>query len=427
MLRHLRSAVIAVSKRAPWFRRAVRKGLRATRSTAYQVAHRSPVRERTIVFESFMGRSYSGSPRAIYERALKDGRFADWSFVWAFLEPAVETSFFPELRDPRTNVVMYRDRAYHEASATAQWMITNSIMPDYIFPREGQGQIQTWHGTAFKRLGADIIDDTATATNDKNDIVSRYRRASEQATYILSSSPFTSRTFTSAFAMSDDEASRKLVHTGNPRNDDLVNVSSEAIAAVREKFSIPEGKKVVLYAPTWRDDQHSSAVGYTYRLDVDFHSLRERLGDEYIVLFRVHYLVSSRVDLTPFDGFVIDVSLHDEVNDLYLAADLLVTDYSSVFFDYALLDRPVIFHMYDLDHYRDRLRGLYLELDELPGPVCQSEAELADLILGVDARQEAEAAKRARFRAEFTTFDDGQATARVLDVLLGDHPASTTG
>lgn len=427
MIRHLRSAIIATSKRAPWFRRTVRTGLRTTRATAYQVAHRTPVRKQTIVFESFMGRSYSGSPRAIYERALQDERFADWSFVWSFLEPAVETSFFPSLRDPRTTIVTYRDRAYHEATATAQWMITNSIMPDYISPREGQGQIQTWHGTAFKRLGADIIDETATATNDKADIVSRYRRAAEQATYILSSSPFTTRTFASAFVLSDDEASRKIIHTGNPRNDDLVDVPDDVVSAMREQFSIPAGKKVVLYAPTWRDDQHSSTVGYTYRLDIDFHALRERLGDDYVILFRAHYLVSSRVDLTPFEGFVIDVSLHDEVNDLYLAADLLVTDYSSVFFDYALLDRPVIFHMYDLDHYRDRLRGLYLELDELPGPVCRSESDLANLILGVEARQEAESAQRAQFRDSFTTFDDGQATARILDILLGEDPAAETG
>jgi len=412
----VKSTIIAVSKRTPWLRRFIRETVRVFEGIRYRIAHHRPVQTRTVLFEAFSGRNFAGSPRAIYEQMLSDERFSGWRFVWAFTDPRKATR--SQFTDTHTQLVTYGSREYYEASSTAQWWITNSIMASHLKPRRGQQQIQTWHGTAFKRLGADVIDETKTATNSKSEIVSRYRRAGEQATYILSSSPFTSQTFTTAFVLTPSNSVRKILPTGNPRNDILVDPPASSREALCKKLSIPESKKVILYAPTWRDDQHASRVGYTYQLGLDFQRLRDVIGEDYVVLFRAHYLVSSHLDLSPFKGFVYDVSSYDEVNELYLASDILVTDYSSVFFDYVLLDRPIIFHMYDLDHYRERLRGLYLDLTELPGPACQTQDELAQLIITAQERQADEARKRAEFCKAFATFDDGQATARVLDLVI---------
>mgnify|MGYP000910123033 CR=1 FL=1 len=106
-------------------------------------------------------------------------------------------------------------------------------------------------------------------------------------------------------------------------------------------------KKVILYAPTWRENQHLPGEGYQFQLPVDFKRWREVLGDEYVILFRAHYFISNSFDFVAFSGFVYDVSQMDDINPLYLAADVLITDYSSVFFDYANLRRPILFFMYD--------------------------------------------------------------------------------
>ena len=133
---------------------------------------------------------------------------------------------------------------------------------------------------------------------------------------------------------------------------------------------------MVLYAPTFRDTEHSGSVGYTFRAELDFDLLRERLGDDTVVLFRPHYLVANSFDFARYEGFVFDVSAVLDINDLYIASDVLVTDYSSVFFDYVNLDRPIVFYMYDLEQYASELRGFYLDLDELPGPIVRTAEDL---------------------------------------------------
>ena len=124
---------------------------------------------------------------------------------------------------------------------------------------------------------------------------------------------------------------------GYPRNDFLINHTQEDIRMIKEKLEIPEDKKVILYAPTWRDNQHEAGTGFTYDLNVNFDALRQELGDEYVILFRVHYLVASKFSFDDYEGFIYNVSNYDDINHLYLIADLLITDYSSVFFDFAYI------------------------------------------------------------------------------------------
>ena len=187
---------------------------------------------------------------------------------------------------------------------------------------------------------------------------------------------------------------------------------------------MPEGKRVVLYAPTFRDTEHSGSVGYTFRAELDFDLLRERLGDDTVVLFRPHYLVANSFDFARYEGFVIDASAILDINDLYVVSDALVTDYSSVFFDYVNLDRPIIFYMYDLEQYASELRGFYLDLDELPGPIVRT-AE--DLVVSLSAESLADTSwQEARMRAKrrFAYDDDGRAAQRVIDLVLAPDRSS---
>ena len=210
-----------------------------------------------------------------------------------------------------------------------------------------------------------------------------------------------------------------IIEEGYPRNDRLVTADVLEKARAKDRvgmFGI--GKKVILYAPTWRDNQYTSGVGYTYKPEIDFDLLREELGDEYVILFRAHYLVAHNFDFDRYEGFIYDVSDYDDINDLFLASDILVTDYSSVFFDYANLDRPMVFYMYDLDQYKDEIRGFYTDLYELPGPIVTTEKSLIGAIKGLPEDFKPDV-KYNNFKAKYVPKDDGEATKRTLRKIFG--------
>ena len=251
--------------------------------------------------------------------------------------------------------------------------------------------------------------------NSIREIRSKYRTDAKKFTYLISPSPFCTKVFSTAWNLINTHQTHKIIEEGYPRNDRLINATDEERAEIR-KFLGVEGKKVILYAPTWRDNQHTSGEGYTYRTEVDFDKLQRELGDEYVILFRAHYLVANSFDFDRYQGFIRDVSTYSDINDLYIAADILITDYSSVFFDFANLRKPEIFYMYDLEEYANELRGFYISLDELPGPIVRDEDALIKEIKAADDWQPDE--KYEAFRARFNPKDDGQASKRTLARII---------
>ena len=257
--------------------------------------------------------------------------------------------------------------------------------------------------------------------NSLKEVREKYDLDAAKFRYILSPSDFTTEKFTSAWNLKKAGKEHAIIQEGYPRNDYLLNHTPEDVRKVKETLRItPEdigGKKIILYAPTWRDNQHDSADGYSYQLGMDFARLRQALGEECIILFRAHYLVANQFDFAAYEGFVWDASQYPDINELYVVSDLLITDYSSVFFDYANLKRPILFYMYDLAAYRDDIRGFYLDLSELPGPIVETEEALIQAIpqaLEGDAYDE----KYQRFHARFNALDDGHASERVVKRLL---------
>ena len=311
--------------------------------------------DRLVYFRTFSGRGYSDSPKAMYEYMLTAPEYKDFRFVWCFKEPE-KYSFL--LKNPRTSIVKFRTRADNKALRKAKYWITNYRMLNHQYPRKGQIYLQCWHGTPLKRLGYDILE-SDNAMNSLKEIREKYRTDAEKFAYILSPSPFATDKFATAWNLNATGQRHKLIEEGYPRNDRLITYRPEERDEIRKTLGV-EGKKVILYAPTWRDNQHTSGQGYTYKTEVDFDRLQRELGDEFVILFRAHYLVANSFDFKRYEGFVHDVSDYPDINDLYIAADLLVTDYSSVFFDYSNLKRPVIFYMYDLEHYANGMRGFYL-------------------------------------------------------------------
>lgn len=323
------------------------------------------INSQKVVFEAYMGKKYACSPKALYLAMCQDPYYKDWELIWAFRE----TENYLEMeKEPHTSVVRYRSREYYQAYATAKYWVTNSRLPRELQPVEGQEYIQCWHGTPLKRLGYDL-EQYAEKNGSLKEVQENYLEEAKRVTHMPSPSAFYTEKMVSAFHLREEGKEQVLLELGYPRNDELMDVTEEECRRIRKKLGIPEEKRVILYAPTWRENQHTPGAGYQFQLPVDFRRWKEVLGDEYVVLFRAHYFITNSFDLNAFKGFVYDVSGMDDINQLYLAADVLITDYSSVFFDYANLERPILFYMYDYEQYKNEMRDFYFDIHMLPGPV----------------------------------------------------------
>ena len=378
---------------------------------------RLPLDQKSVLFESFMGRTYSDSSRAIFERMRADARFDGYTFYWAFKDPGrAQTqlaALHPELRG--VTFVTYGSKEFDRAAAVSGYWVTNSRMPEYLQPRQGQVYLQCWHGTPIKRLARDIQIETANVMNSSRELAERYRFDASRYTYMVSPSPYATEKFTSAFSLDLLGKQDAILEVGYPRNDRLADPDAAEVAAIKDRLGIPQDKKVMLWAPTWRDDQHETGKGYTLSLEMDFDALRERLGDEWVILFRAHYFIVSQFDFSQQEGFVWNVGGVDDVNDLYLVADALVTDYSSVMFDYANLRRPMVFYMYDLVQYRERLRGFYFDFSELPGPIVHTIDDFISAVENMPSYWDQYQEQYRAFNEKFTPLDDGHASDRVIE------------
>lgn len=278
--------------------------------------------------------------------------------------------------------------------------------------REDTVLLETWHGTPLKRLAFDLNDVVGGVSNYKD----KFYRQKENWDYLLSDNPFSTEKFQSCFMYPKE----KILEYGYPANDPLYAPDREERARkIKEKLGIPADKKVIMYAPTWRDDNYYEIGQFKFDLDLDVNRLEKEFGDEYVLLLRLHYLVVEALDMSKYGEFAVNGSAYDDVTDLYLITDILITDYSSVFFDFANLKRPVLYYTYDLERYRDVLHGFYLSMeDDLPGPMLLTNDEVVDAIKNIDQVQEKYKDRYEEFYNRFCCIDDGHATERVVNKIF---------
>ena len=382
-----------ISQGGQGLKRGARKAVRgAGRRGLYEAYRRLPLDQGLAVYAAYWYRGYACNPAAIYEKARE-------------LAPAVRGVWVVETRaqaaalPPGVPYVIANTPAYLRAMATAKYLVNNVNFPHTMTKRPGSVHVQTQHGTPLKLLGLDLRD-RPEAGGDMD-----FERMLEHVArwdYLVSPNPHSSKAFGSAYP-----GRYQVLETGYPRNDRLANASPAESAAIRERLGIPAGSTAVLYAPTHRE-QHA---GYVPALDLA--ALAAALGPDFTLLVRTHYFYADpERDLGA--GTVLDVSGHPSVEELYLAADILVTDYSSAMFDYAVLDRPIVVFAPDWADYQ-RIRGVYFDLRaEPPGLFTTTQGELEQAL--VDGRATGPEPERARaaFRARFCPWDDGGAAERVV-------------
>ena len=359
---------------------------------------------------SFHGRSFSDNPRALYQEMKQQDRFSDFSYVWVVRDAS--------MRIEGAKTVKFGSLAFFYYLVKSRYWIFNCKTYPFMIRKKDQVYLQTWHGTPLKRLAHDIqiSSDAKFYRSGLNaqEMQSTYDDDVKKYTYMIAPNSFCTRVFQSAFGIEKE----RLIETGYPRNDILINADEQKKQEIRARLGIPEGKKVLLYAPTWRDNSFVAA-GYTFELQADFRKWKEMLADEYVLLFKPHYLIINKFsDTEELNGFLYNVDASSEISDLYLIADVLVTDYSSVFFDYAILGRPIYFYMYDLDSYREELRGFYIDIySDLPGDIYEDEETmLKDIHEGNFDRE-----RLSQFNARFNEHEDGHASQRVIDIVFGEE------
>jgi CDP-glycerol glycerophosphotransferase len=351
-----------------------------------------------IVYNSFNGR-YSDSPRAVHEAVLARGGGAD--AVW--LEDPAFARDFP---DGTARVPIYTDEAV-AALESADLVVSNSHLEMDWVKRPGATYVQTWHGTPLKRIHADVRWGPEGLLEHLSLDVDRWD-------VLLSPNRYSTTTLRGAFRWPGE-----ILESGYPRNDVLVSsTASDVREHVRRDLGIEDGRTAVLYTPTWRDDAFWAGGTDTEPLDLDVDRFVEELGDDHVLLLRLHYKLTGR--LRPRDHPAVrDVSHQPDVADLYLAADAMVTDYSSTMFDFAVTGKPLLFYTYDLERYRDELRGFYFDLSaDPPGPLVTTTDELVGQLRDLDGLRSRYAAAYARFTERFCHLDDGRATERFLNRFL---------
>jgi len=419
MNRNIKTVLVSIAKKNVFLRELMYSTKLKIDTKKYMKFYkRNEVDEKLCVFESFNGRKYCDSPKAIYLEMLNDKKYKDYKFVWAFSHP--EEFTFLEDND-RTKVVKYHSAEYMDVYSKAKYWFTPSRLPDYIIPKENQVYIQFWHGTPLKRLGFDIKTKGKNALNTIKEWTTKYEYDAKRYTYMVSPSKFTTEKYISAFNLKEINKDKCILETGYPRNDALFKYDKKYVNKLKKELNLPKDKKIILYAPTWRDDQHSASLGYTYELGINFDNFMEKFSKDYIILFRTHYLIANSIDLSNYEGFIYDVSSYSDINDLYILSDLLITDYSSVFFDYANLGKPMLFYMYDLSDYKNNMRDFYIDLDELPGPIVENEEDLYSEISNLDKYNKKYDKKYKKFNDKFNYLDDENSSKRVLDIIIKDN------
>ncbi len=410
----IRIAMVNILKKNKGLRKVTRDLDRKLKSSQYmKFYNKYSVDEKIIIFEAFGGRNYTCSPKAIYEKMITMEEFKDYKMVWAFIEPLKhEVAPFANLE-----VIVSKSDDYYKYFAMAKYWIVNSIVPEGIVKKDEQIYVQCWHGTPLKKLRYDIAVN-GSSLNSVEEIRKRNDVDAKRFDYFISPSKYCTEKFTSAFNLKKLGKEDIIIEKGYPRNDFLFNKSEEDILNIKKKLGLPKDKKVLFYLPTFRDNQHTSGVGYTYNIAIDFDRLYQKFKDELVILFSPHYYVANSIDLSKYQGFVFNVAKYDEINELYLVSDIIMTDYSSVFFDYANLKRPILFYMYDYNDYKDNLRDFYISLDELPGPIAHTQDELEDNLQNIDQLFEQYQDKYKNFNNKFNYLDDGSASERVIKEIF---------
>lgn len=347
-----------------------------------------------VLFESFQGKVIGDSSLDIFKELRS--RKPELEFIW---------TVGPNTVAPEGAIgVRHGSREWLNAIATSKYLVNNTNFPWYFRKVQGQVYLQTWHGTPLKRLGRDIENNHLTKS-----YLDTMDREATFWDYLISPSPFCTEIFPGAFNYSG-----KIIETGYPRNDRLTKTTSLERQAIREKIGIADPSTiVVMYAPTWRDYNRSATGNWQ---SVNFMDENIELPEGYKMIYRGHTNTHA-AHRDSVAGRAIDVTMYPDVTELYLAADVMITDFSSVMFDYTVTGKPILFLAPDLEKYRAE-RGFYFDFENSsPGPILRSDTEVLQALGRIDQVSKLHESRYRAWQAKFNSLEDGNSAKRVVDLV----------
>lgn len=347
--------------------------------------------DQLIFFNSFAGRKYDDSPKAIYEAIRMDQRFKEYKFVWAFHHP--EAFEIVGAKSIKTDGLEY----FITALKARVWITNSSFERGLHFKGKNTFYLNTWHGSPIKKMGADIsADNQSFSTKSPNSI-----------DIMNTQSYFEASIFSKCFGIPRNH----FLEVGLPRNDELLTYKEEYRCEIKKKLKIPLDKQVILYCPTFREYEKDENLGVVLAPPINLYKWEKEIGKEYVFLFRAHYEVSKIMGIHE-NEFVRDVTNYPFLNDLMIASDILISDYSSIFFDYSIMDKCMFYFTYDYNKYEMK-RGMYFDIrDYISG--ADNEEEVINLFKKLDYQKEIE--KTKAFRNKYMNFY-GNATEKTIDFI----------
>lgn len=393
-VRHTRKSRFAVFSQIKYWEK-IENGPRrqsVLRDVFYPLMRKLPAKN-IAVYESYWGKEYSCNPQALCEY-IQENRPDIKNVVF------LKDGFYQV--DGNVETVKVNSFKYYYYLARAKYLINNVNFPDFYQKRKQAVEIQTMHGTPLKTLGLDSPNEI------KPHFVDKYIEKNNRWDHLLIPSDYVGEIAKSAFKYNKD-----FVKSGYPRNDKLFRDNTQDnIDRLKEKYNVPLDRKIVLYAPTWRTKGK-------YSLAMDIERMSEELGEEYFLLVKLHHFSQANFDLNDYANFARDISLDSDIRELYLLADVLITDYSSVMFDYALLNKPMLFFVYDYEKYKDELRGFYFDFAaEAPGKLARTTADLIEALSDLDQYKQDYSKKYDLFSTKFNQYDKGNACEIVVNEIF---------
>lgn len=365
------------------------------KTAAWLLGRFLPVKKNKIVASSYYGRGYSDSPKAIVQNLID--RNTDADIVWLLKNGEDKSELPDKVRACDDNSI----KKILELSTAAVWI--DNCRKGAWFKKKNQLYIQTWHGFALKRIERDVADKLGEHYDEYA------MRDSRQCDVIISNSSHMTDIYKKSFWYDGE-----ILQVGSPRNDVLFENHPEITKKVRTFFGVPEDKKILLYAPTFRADKGLSVYNMDYMSVLG--AMGERFSGDWVLLLRLHPNIMSQADKIETDGkTIINATAYSDMQELLYTADAVITDYSSLMFDFCLSKKPCFMYAPDIEDYKSD-RNFYISFDELPFPVAVDNAEMQTAVKNFDA--EKYASDLQNFFVKFGFTEDGSASEKTADIII---------
>ena len=370
-----------------------------------------PLKNKWIFYDSFNGLGALCNPRAIFKRLLENKDFDDYKHIWVVEDYKKSAGTVDEFAN-YDNVIFVRKNSKEHAKyvSTAKYIIANTTMPSFFVRREGQIYLNTWHGVPTKSMG---YERPGQRIRGASNVVRNFLGT----THLISANRFVTDTMYKNAYMLDELYDGKFLEVGHPRTDAVLNTERDYVLNKLNELGIRTDKKIIMYAPTWKGSLWNKLEFNLDEFKNIIKSIKSQIDtDEYEVYLRVHYFLYKQIEMDE-ELKKITIPFTIDTNELLSVVDILISDYSSIFFDYLVTDRPILFYMPDLDDY-NQYRGLYIPLSELPGPVTKDIDEIASYINHIDEVKHKYRTNYDAMKAWCTPQDDGNVCDRVIDIIF---------